>query len=66
MNSLFEYSDRLNAPCECFLFDTRIHSRMPLAALAAAATAFADRREIPEIPSAENPYWGGGSIDETQ
>jgi len=35
---------------------------MPLAALAAAATAFADRREIPEIPSAENPYWGGGSM----
>ena len=26
MNSLFEYSDRLNAPFECFLFDTRIHS----------------------------------------
>lgn len=26
MNSLFEYSDRLNAPYECFLFDTRLHA----------------------------------------
>lgn len=26
MNSLYEYSDRLNAPCECFLFDTRLHT----------------------------------------
>ena len=26
MNSLFEYSDRLNAPYECFLFDTRLHN----------------------------------------
>lgn len=25
MNSLFEYSDSLNAPYECFIFDTRLH-----------------------------------------
>ncbi len=26
MNSLFEYSDSLNAPYECFIFDTRLHA----------------------------------------
>ena len=26
MNSLFEYSDRLNAPYECFLFDTTLYT----------------------------------------
>lgn len=26
MNSLFEYSDKLNSPYECFLFDTTIHT----------------------------------------
>ncbi len=26
MNALFEYSDRLNSPYECFIFDTNLHS----------------------------------------
>ena len=30
MNSLFEYSDRLNAPYECFPFDTSKHARLPI------------------------------------